>query len=226
MTDPNGVSDEAAKLEQMHVAELRTENAFVLADAQSIVRDLTFVQDCCRHLLGLFAQPEDERDTVSVEALWTAALIAYVRCFNTGTRSGLTREDVLAAPFEGDVIGAHEYFRGMRDQHVAHSVNPFESSLVGAVLSPPARKDRKVECLAFAHVRQTATDLVGVNQLGRLCDWLIDRKKEQIEELTAVVQAEAEAIDLDSLYAQPNMTYTAPGPQHVRTNRRPRRRSK
>jgi hypothetical protein len=86
-----------------------------LADQASIYQDLSFVVDCCRKLSRLPTGGE----AVLVEALWSAALIAYSRCFGTGKRIGLDALSVLNLGLQGDVWEFHQWLRDMRDKGVA-----------------------------------------------------------------------------------------------------------
>ena len=50
-------------------------SAQVLADQIATIQDLQFVMECCKRLLTELVTPEDERDPVVPQALWSAALI-------------------------------------------------------------------------------------------------------------------------------------------------------
>ena len=63
-------------------------SARVLAGQASVIQDLQFVMDCCKRLLAELARPEEDRDGVVPQALWSSALVAYARCFGKGGVSG------------------------------------------------------------------------------------------------------------------------------------------
>jgi peptide-methionine (R)-S-oxide reductase len=69
---------------------LDTPAARILADQASIINDLQFVMDCCKRLLTELDKPQEDRDGVVPQALWSSALVAYGRCFSEDRRSGLT----------------------------------------------------------------------------------------------------------------------------------------
>jgi hypothetical protein len=94
MAGTNAVSPEA----QMLTVALDVPSAQILADQASIIGDLQFVMECCKRLLTELAIPEEDREAVVPQALWSAALVAYGRCFGKGKRLGLTVEDVRALP--------------------------------------------------------------------------------------------------------------------------------
>ena len=99
-------------------------------------------------------------------AFWTAALVKYVRCFTSGKRFGLNENIFLG--IEGDPVGAHRFFKNMRDKHVAHSVNPFEEVRVGAVLSPEGTQPQVVQGISAISRKLICTDVEGVRTLGQL----------------------------------------------------------
>jgi hypothetical protein len=98
-----------------------------LADLHSISIDLKFCADCCDRVVQVATA--DQPDVLLEQALWTAALISYSRCFASGRRFGLGE-----STFEGHeplVLQLHRYFRDTRDKYVAHSVSPFEQVVPG-----------------------------------------------------------------------------------------------
>src|SRR5258708_23408851 len=84
-------------------------SAHVLADQASIIQDLQFVMDCCKRLLTELARPQEERDGVVPQALWSSALVAYGRCFGEDRRSGLAIDDVQNLPLQGAGIKFHTW---------------------------------------------------------------------------------------------------------------------
>src|SRR5215469_311401 len=137
-------------------------SAQVLADQAAIIHDLQFVMECCKRLLTELAKPEITRDAVIPNALWSAALVAYARCFGQGKRFGLATEDVRTLPLEGEVMKYHQWVLAERDKLTRHASNPFDAAKVGAALSPPDRDQRRVEgiaILATSHVLADAQQL-------------------------------------------------------------------
>ncbi|MCM2417667.1 hypothetical protein [Streptomyces sp. RKAG293] len=192
--------------------ELDLPSAQNLGSMLAILQDLRFVEGCCSRLLTLMNGPEDERDAVLTDALWSAAVIAYARCFKDGKREHrLQNADITSLPLEGEVLEFHKLILMLRDKHIAHSVNPFEQVGVGAILSPDAGSVRQVEGIATLSMRHTSTDAQGVWQLLNLAKALADALVKRAKNQTAVVQAEAEDLDIEALYRLPRMRLTAPG---------------
>ena len=129
----------------MPTVALDVPSAHVLADQASIIQDLQFVMDCCKRLLTELEKPEEDRDPLMPVALWSSAVLAYARCFGKGKRFSLVTEDVRNLPLHGAVMKFHKWVLEERDKLAAHAPNPSEAAKVGAALSPPEQKDRRVE---------------------------------------------------------------------------------
>ena len=114
--------------------ELTSTGARRLADLAAVFDDLQFVLGCCERLLRELARG-DEQDPVVTEALWSAALNAYARCFRAGDRdAGLTVEDLTATGLQGDLVPWHEMLGKLRNFLVAKAANPRETFSVGVSL--------------------------------------------------------------------------------------------
>ena len=175
-------------------------SAHVLADQASIISELQFVMDCCKRLLADLAQPEEERDPLMPLALWSSAVLAYGRCFSKGKRFALSNDDVRNLPLHGAVMKFHQWILEERDKLAARAANPAEGAKVGAALSPPEQKDRRVEGIViFASSHEVVND-VGVRQLGGLASELAKVTADKAQEQQDVVLKDAQQLNLDSLY--------------------------
>ena len=175
-------------------------SAHVLADQASIISELQFVMDCCKRLLADLAKPEEERDPLMPLALWSSAVLAYGRCFSKGKRFALSNDDVKNLPLHGAVMNFHQWILEERDKLAARAANPAEGAKVGAALSPPEQKDRRVEGIViFASSREVVDD-TGVRQLGGLASELAKQTAAKAQEQQDVVLKDAQQLNLDSLY--------------------------
>ena len=111
--------------------EVKIPEAEVLADLYGIEYDLSTASYLCAKAVELSSL--EQRDHLHVEALVSAAIIRYGRCFSTGARLGLTRKDIDG--LDSAALEVHDYFKALRDRFVAHSVNPYENSYVTASVS-------------------------------------------------------------------------------------------
>jgi hypothetical protein len=137
--------------------------------------DLQTVLRCCELLVGFLAPPEGEEaahdatDPVVVEALWTAALLSYARCFvgGTGEQDGgatapLTEDDVAATHPGAEVLEWHRVILRLRDHYADRAVNPRERFSVGVAQGA----DGAATGVAVTSIRQPLVDELTVRQLG------------------------------------------------------------
>jgi hypothetical protein len=187
----------------MLTVALEVASAQILADQASIIQDLQFVMDCCKRLLTELAKPEEDRDPIVPQALWSAALVAYARCFGQGKRFGLSAEDVRSLPLRGEVMKYHKWVIGERDKLTRHPANPFDATKVGAALSPPEQRERRVEGIVILSTSRILVDGTGVRQLGGLASELAKQTAEKAQAQQDFALADAQQLDGDSLYKSP-----------------------
>jgi hypothetical protein len=185
-------------------------SAQVLADQASIIQDLQFVMDCCKRLLTELARPEEDRDGVVPQALWSSALVAYARCFGKGRRFGLATEDVRNLPLHGAVMKFHKWVIEERNKLTVHPADPFEAAKIGAALSPAGQRERQVEGIAIFSASHVLIDAIGVRQLGGLASELAKQTAEKAQEQQDSVLADAQQLNMDSLYRLPPLRMHPP----------------
>jgi len=187
----------------MLTVALDVSSAQILADQASIIQDLQFVMDCCKRLLPELAKPEADRDPIVPQALWSAALVAYARCFGKGMRFGLSAEDVRNLPLRGEVMKYHKWVIGERDKLTMHPADPFAATKVGATLSPPDHEERRVEGIVILSTSRVLVDDTGVRQLGGLASELAKQTAGKAQAQQDFVLADAQQFNRDSLYKLP-----------------------
>src|SRR5215467_6356273 len=185
-------------------------SARVLADQAGIIQDLQFVMDCCKRLLTELARPEEDRDGVVPQALWSSALVAYARCFSKGKRFGLATEEVQNLPLHGAVMKFHKWVIAERNKLTVHPADPFEAAKIGAALSPPGRAERQVEGIAIFSTSHILIDVIGVRQLGGLASELAKQTAERAQEQQDAVLSDAQQLNMDSLYRLPPLQMRPP----------------
>jgi hypothetical protein len=185
-------------------------SARILADQASIIQDLQFVMDCCKRLLTELDRPEEERDGVVPQALWSSALVAYARCFSKGKRFGLAAEDVQNLPLHGAVMKFHRWVMGERNKLTVHPTDPFEAAKVGAALSGSEQAERRVEGIAIFSSSHVLVDVIGVRQLGGLASELAKQTAERAQEQQDTVLADAQQLNIDRLYRLPPLRRQPP----------------
>jgi hypothetical protein len=205
-----GETNAAPSEPPMLTVALDVPSAQILADQASIIQDLQFVMECCKRLLAELAKPEEDRDTVVPQALWSAALVAYARCFAEGKRFGLATEDVRTLPLQGEVIKYHKWIIEERNKLTVHSADPFEAAKVGAALSLPGQAERRVEGIAILSRSHVLVDDTGVRQLGGLASELAKHTAEKAQAQQDSVLADAQQLNIDSLYKSPSLRMRSP----------------
>ena len=185
-------------------------SARILAGQASVIQDLQFVMDCCKRLLTELARPEEDRDGVVPQALWSSAVVAYARCFGRGRRFGLSTEDVRNLPLHGAVMKFHKWVIEERNKVTARPADPFEAAKVGAALSSPGQAERRVEGIAIFSAGHVLVDVIGVRQLGGLASELAKYVAEKAQEQQDSVLSDAEQLNIDSLYRSPPLRMQPP----------------
>jgi hypothetical protein len=185
---------------------LDTPSARVLADQASIINDLQFVMDSCKRLIDELARPQEDRDGVVPQALWSSALVAYARCFSADRRSGLAVDDVQNLPLQGAVMKFHTWVIEECGKLTAPPADPYEAVTIGAALAPPGQKKRRVEGIAVFTTSRVLIDVIGVRQLGGLASELAKQTAQKAEKQQHEVLTDAQQLDLDGLYELPPLS--------------------
>lgn len=196
-----------AHMENHPISKLEFAQAKALAEAAAIFQDLEFVIRAAKKLSDLLKAGEP--DQVIARSLFTAALVAYVRCFSSGKRAVLTSD--IYESLQGEPIACHNQYKDTRDKHIAHSVNPFEEMMVGAVLSPLEAATHEVEHVACLTASLITYDVEGVEQLGRLASFAKNHVAEKCTALEAEVLELAKKMEIEKLYASAGLCFTAQG---------------
>ncbi len=168
------------------------------------------MMDCCKRLLTELAKPEEDRDPVVPQALWSAALVAYARCFGKGKRFGLSAEDVRSLPLRGEVMKYHKWVIEERDKLTIHPADPFVATKVGAALSSPDLEERRVEGIVILATSHVLVDDTGVRQLGGLASELAKQTAKKAQAQQDFVLADAQQLNKDSLYKLPPLRTRSP----------------
>ena len=104
--------------------EFSSPESKVLADLYGISADL----HCAAWCLEQLQRPDVSTNDFSKKSLLVAFLTTYRRCFNSGVRQSITKEDLRSLPDEA--IDVHEYLIDLTNRFAAHSVNRFEETKV------------------------------------------------------------------------------------------------
>jgi hypothetical protein len=181
------------------VRRLDSPAAAALADLAALFDDLQTVLRCCERLVELLGPDRPEPDDLALEALWTTALLSYVRCFEpreSGVRLG--EQDVRDTGLPGDVVGWHQMLLRLRAHQADRIANPRERFSVGVSQG----EDGRAAGIAVVSTRQPNVDDVTVRQTGavayalsRVVDQRIGEQQRAVASATGpMTRAELEAL--------------------------------
>ena len=169
--------------------ELNLPEAAALADLTGVQFDLQSAKEFALKLRELLSA--DRPDYSLVDPLSTATLVRYSRAFVTGVRKPL-REEALQELSDSQ-RRKHEYFRNLRDKHIAHSVNCFEESVPVARYWIERVETEGITSISCNHHVVTGLGSRDLDALVELVDLLLRFVKKKIKEeetrLLATVRA-------------------------------------
>ncbi|MBW0091715.1 hypothetical protein I4I73_06165 [Pseudonocardia sp. KRD-184] len=210
MSEPGTNGDEAAADETNGaspnaVRKLDAPESEELAQLAAVFEDLQYVLRCCEHLVTALAAPDAgpvqvATDDALVEALWTGALIGYVRCFSA--RIGiLSDDDVKELELPGTEITAadfHAMLKKLRDHYASRHVNPREAFTIGAAQA----NDGSLMGVAVVSAPRPIVDDTTVRLLGRIAYSLsgyIDGRMQEAQNKVLGVARDMSTLQLSSL---------------------------
>ncbi|MGD9530078.1 hypothetical protein [Pseudonocardia sp.] len=166
------------------VRELQLPEALKLATLAAVFEDLQYVLKCCEHLVAALGSPDAgpvrvATDDALVEALWTGALVGYVRCFS-GRTAVLTEADLKELNLDGDVTQFHDMVKKLRDHYASRHTNPRESFTIGAAQS----NDGRPNGIAVVSTPRPIVDDTTVRLLGRVAyalSGLVDARMQETQ---------------------------------------------
>jgi hypothetical protein len=173
-----------------------------LASLAAVFEDLQYVLRCCEHLVTALNSPDSgpvrvDTDMALVEALWTGALIGYVRCFS-GRTSVLTDKDLDELKLDGNVSEFHGMVKKLRDHYASRHVNPREAFTIGAAQSNEGRPTG----VAVISTPRPIVDDTTVRLLGRVAyalSGLIDARMQKTQNDVLGAAGKLSAVELSKL---------------------------
>jgi hypothetical protein len=179
------------------VRRLDLPSATELAGLAAVFEDLQYALRCCEHVVSQLGGREP--DPVLVEALWTGALLAYVRCFSP-RGAVLTTGDIDELENGAEFRRLHDVLLRLRDHLASRHVNPREAFTIGAAQA----NDGTPTGVAVVSSPRPLVEEPTVRMLGRLAYLLAGRvdarmqvrQREVLGEATALSPAELAALPL------------------------------
>jgi hypothetical protein len=175
------------------VRRLDGPGAAQLAGLAAVFEDLQYTLRCCEHLVTALdatalGRP-GEPDAALVEALWTGALLAYVRCFSPRA-AVLTDADLDGLEHEDELRRVHAGLRQARDTLASRHVNPREVFTIGTAQAA----DGTPTGIAVVSSPRPLVEEPTVRMLGRLAYHLAGRVDARMQERQREVLGEAAAL--------------------------------
>jgi len=190
----------------------------LLADLSGIVSDLKSASELCDLLTEqIEKQPMNFK---LIEALNCALLVKYARPFASGVRKRVPIDIISELPEEYQKD--HEWFIGLRNKYIAHSVNSFEENNVHAYLVPEERGPKGISSISVQENRMLCLGKDDISRIKRLAE-------EIAQKITALVEAErknvlafAKSFPPEDFYNQKLKPVKVPSRDDVNKSRRRR----
>ncbi len=148
----------------------------LLADLTGIDMDLTRTINFCKMLTKLMIA--EEYDFTLIDALVTAALVKYSRCFTKAVRSKIPTE--YMASFPDELKEKHKYFINLRNKYIAHSVKIFEDNYVSLDVQDGPNGERAIKGVTMGGSRIEGLGIQNIFDLINLCEKLLSRIRTEI----------------------------------------------
>lgn len=151
------------------------------------------------------------------QGLWRSAVEHCIKCFSdSGARSRLNPKRVFKG--DPDALEVYEYFRNLRNKHIAHDENAFNQCIPGAVVNGPKIKHKiaKIVCVN-AIVDTLIQDNYG--NLRRIVTETLNHIETRFESLCNSLTEELEILPYRELTAMEELTYSKPQLQDIGESR-------
>ena len=151
------------------------------------------------------------------QGLWRSAVEHSMKCFSASeARSKLNPKKV----FKGDseALEVYEYFRYLRNKHIAHDENAYSQSIPGAVLNRPNAKYRIAKIVCFSAIAETL-DQGNYGNLHKMVTDTLSHIDARFDSLCSDLTAELETRSYGELDAMEDMTYSKPELENIGKSR-------
>ena len=142
------------------------------------------------------------------QGLWRSAVEQCMKCFSASeARSRLDPKKV----FKGDseALEVYEYFRNLRNKHIAHDENAYSQCIPGAALNRPNSEHKIAKIVCFSAYAETL-DQGNYGNLHKMVTETLSHIDARFEGLCSDLTAELEARSYGELDAMEEMTYSKP----------------
>lgn len=191
--------------------------AQLLSDLYGIIKDLDSVSEFCQRLVDAWDAEPPDFDLL--DALSTACVVRYCRCFEGGVRCKLDPDSVKAV--DPRFAEFHDYLFSLRQKHLSHSVNEFEENCVAvSVAEPPSLPE--VQGIAVVGGRVAGLDRRTASNLQELAKKLKKAASVEYESEEDKLRAIVGAMPIEDVYRLPEPAEFRPDWKRA-SRRRPRK---
>ena len=183
-----------------------------LADLSLHKSDLEFAFECLETINQVSDKP-----WVLRQALWRSAIIHYIKCFGDNEARFLLNSKKTYKGNAG-ALTAFDYFKDLRNKHVAHDDNSYAQSIPCAILNKPDKSYKIKKILCFSAIGETLEqgnwkNLHLLIQTAR--KWVVV----EFDKLCETITKELEAKPYEDLNNLEPVTYTVPKIDDLKKNR-------
>lgn len=154
---------------------LEIEEARYLANLVGIEYDLRTTIEWCNQFYKLAS---DQSMFMAIEPMITAILVRFMRAFGGGKRFPDTQHILLVLSKEEKE--QYDFFKNIRDKHIAHSANEFEHNQVKAYYVEGAA-DKGVDSIGLGCDRVIGLSSTEIDNIIEICETLMAKVKSEID---------------------------------------------
>jgi hypothetical protein len=174
--------------------EVRLPQAVVLADLYEIRDDLFTTGHLCEKMRD--ARSLDE--SLVMDALFSAAVVKYARCFSDGVRRRLTERDI--AILGSRELTEHRYFLALRHRLIAHAVSGLQETYVTVMARDKDGQIPPIEGLGWAG-RKIAFTKEMANRLQALIRKVVASVAAMIASEETILLAHIQSLPLEEVHS-------------------------
>ncbi len=142
------------------------------------------------------------------QGLWRSAVEHCMKCFSDSeARSRLNPKKVFKE--DSNALKVYEYFRYLRNKHIAHDENAYTQCIPGAVLNRPNAEYKIAKIVCFSAVAETL-DQLNYGNLHKMITKTLSHIDARFDSLCGNLTADLEARPYGELVAMEEMTYSKP----------------
>lgn len=186
------------------VIQLSGHGARRLSHLMLHLSDLEFAKKCLEEI-----DPNCELISVVNEALWTAAIVRFIKCYCfSKSRFQLSTGKTLRGT-DPSFLVAYKYFYDLRSKHLVHDENAFSQGLPYALLND-GNKPYKIEKVVCAAHRAVTLEPGNLQNLKLLIEKSLNWVTSEADMLFVSLGEGLEALPYKELYERGGVRYVPP----------------